>query len=166
MRAPGHDTSGGTICGAVAFVVLATSSACDKSGPTSPTPVCTYTLSAQGQQFSAEGGPGRVTISTDSQCAWAVENATGWVSLQSAATGTGPGSVNFTVSVNSDQAGRAKTLTVASVPFTIGQDGRTDVCTRSHPTRHRSMTRVGSGKPLSPLSQAAQVRGKPGAYTV
>jgi hypothetical protein len=106
-------------------VALAALVACDKSDPAAPTPVpCAYTLSSQSQSFTAEGGPGAVTISTDAACSWSVAGATGWVTLLSPASGVGTGPVNFTVLPNADQAARERILTVASLPFTIRQDGR------------------------------------------
>jgi Viral BACON domain/Putative binding domain, N-terminal len=105
--------------------VLAVFIACDESNPAAPTPVpCASTLSSQSQSFTAEGGPGAVSISTDSACSWSVAGATGWVTLLSPTSAVGTGSVNFTVLPNAEQAAREKILTVASLPFTIRQDGR------------------------------------------
>ena len=116
--------AGGT-CSGVAVALLAGLVACDKSIPAAPTPVpCAYSLSSQSQSFTAEGGPGSLTVSTDARCSWTVANATGWVTLLSAATGVGPGSVSFTVLANPDEAAREKRLTIAGLPFAITQDGR------------------------------------------
>ena len=114
------------VCVGLVAAVLAVFIACDESNPAAPTPVpCSYTLSSQSQSFTAEGGPGAVSISTDAACSWSVAGATGWVTLLSPASATGTGSFNFTVLPNAEQAAREKILTVASLPFTIRQDGRT-----------------------------------------
>jgi hypothetical protein len=47
-----------------------------------------------------------------------------WVTLQSPATGSGPATVRYTVLENSAEASREVTLTVASQPFRIRQEGR------------------------------------------
>ena len=108
---------------AVAFAALI---ACDNSGPATPTPApCAYTISPQSQSFTAAGGPGAVSISTAPSCSWSVAGATGWVTLLSAASGAGAGSVSFTVLPNPDQAARETTLTVASLAFRVSQDGLT-----------------------------------------
>ena len=80
----------------VAAAVLLGTNACDKSNPAKPTPVCSFALSGRDQAFSSAGGPGAVTVETESQCSWSVEGATGWVNLQSPTSVTGPGSGEHT----------------------------------------------------------------------
>jgi hypothetical protein len=115
----------GLLCALLAGAVLATLVACDKSSPAGPTPVCAYSLSPSEQSFPSDGGPGTLTISTDAQCAWAVEGAGAWVTLVSAASGVGPGSIRFTVQPNAGDAARQLMLTIAKMPFKVSQDGRT-----------------------------------------
>ena len=126
LRAPEAIIGGGLVASMVAVFI-----GCDKASSTAPTPVpCSYTLSAQSQSFSAEGGQGTLAISTDAQCSWSVAGATDWVVLVSAANGVGPASLTFTVLPNVGQAAREKTLTVSNLPFKISQDGRA-ACTFS-----------------------------------
>ena len=110
-------------------LVLATWSlagaACDSSNPTAPTPVCTFALSSQAQSFPSDGGSASVAISTGADCAWSVQGATGWVGLSSAGSGAGPGTVTVLVSANADVSPREMTLSIATLPFRVSQDGRT-----------------------------------------
>jgi hypothetical protein len=109
----------------VAATTLAVIIGCDKSSPAGPTPEpCSYSLSAQSQSFPAEGGPGTLAISTAADCSWSVAGTGGWVTLLSAATGVGPGPVNFTVLPNADEAARETTLTISNIAFKISQNGR------------------------------------------
>ena len=114
----------------VATTVLFCTNACDKSSPAKPTPVCSFTLSNRDQAFPSAGGPGALTVDTDSQCSWSVEGATGWVQLQSPPSVTGPGTVNFTVLPNLTPDGRTKALTIAGTIFTVSQAGQSS-CTFS-----------------------------------
>jgi Viral BACON domain/Putative binding domain, N-terminal len=114
---------------AMAVVVMATllfaAIACDKSNPARPTPVCSFTLSNSSQDFSSGGGPGAVSVDTDSQCSWSVGGASGWVTLQSPTSVTGPGTVNFTVLPNTAVDSRSKGLTIAGSMFMVNQAGHT-----------------------------------------
>jgi hypothetical protein len=128
------------IWGGLAAATLAVIIGCDKSSPATPTPVpCSFSLSAQSQSFPAEGGPGTLAVSTDAGCSWSVAGASGWVTLLSAATGIGPGPVNFTVLPNADEAAREKMLTIANVAFKISQNGRT-ACTFSISPEQKSFS--------------------------
>ena len=76
------------------------------------------------QQLSATapagGGPGTIDISANSGCAWtAFANAT-WLTITSGASGSGNGSVRYTVAGNTGSA-RTGTLTVAGQIFTVNQ---------------------------------------------
>jgi len=110
--------------GAIVVLWVAALPGCG-SGPAAPTPdPCAYTLSSRSQSFPAEGGTGTLTVSTGATCAWAMSGVTGWVTAQSPTSGTGAGTVTFTVAPNADAAARDKILTVATLPFTITQAGR------------------------------------------
>ena len=103
---------------------------CGSSNPAKPSPVCSYVLAPQSQSFPSDGGSGSVAVTTDAQCSWSVQGVSEWVTLLSPPTGTGPGTVSYTVSRNPDITARERTLMVAAVPYKISQDGR-QVCTYS-----------------------------------
>jgi len=107
----------------VAAAALLGANACDKSNPAEPTPVCSFELSNREQNFSSAGGPGEVAVQTGAQCSWAVEGATGWVTLHSGTSVTGPGTANFTVLPNVTPEGRTKALAIAGISFTVNQSG-------------------------------------------
>jgi hypothetical protein len=87
-----------------------------------PSNGCTTTVSPGGQAFSPAGGTGSINITTGPGCPWGVSNIPGWVTLTSAASGTGNGTVTYQVQPNAgaDQSG---TLTVANISYTIEQEG-------------------------------------------
>jgi hypothetical protein len=89
-----------------------------QEGPAS----CAYSLSASVQAFPAAGGSGSVDVTAASGCSWVVLNPLNWVTITSNPSGTGAGTVSFTVANNAG-ATQWGTLYVAGVPFTIQQDG-------------------------------------------
>ena len=65
-------------------------------------------------------GGGTVTVTNGASCAWtATSNAT-WITIASGASGTGNGTVTFSVAANSGVA-RTGTLTIAGGTFTVTQ---------------------------------------------
>ena len=97
---------------------------CGDGSPTKPTPVCSYSLGAQSQSFTSDGGSGSVAITTDPQCAWSVQAVPDWVTVASPASGTGPGTVSYAVAANADTSAREQTLMVATRPYRISQEAR------------------------------------------
>jgi Putative binding domain, N-terminal/Viral BACON domain len=87
----------------------------------SPTPTtCTYTLDPPAQTIAAGGGSGTIAISAGSGCTWTATPTAPWITITSGASGTGNGTVQFTVSANSG-AVRSATLTIAGRTFTVTQ---------------------------------------------
>ena len=126
MPGPGLRTIITVICSATVLGVTSLLPACGGSSPSQPSPApCTYSLSSQAHSFATGGGSGTVSLATGAECAWTVQNATGWVSLSSPASGAGPATIAFTVLPNPDAAAREKALTIAALTFTITQEGRT-----------------------------------------
>ena len=84
---------------------------------------CSFSLSAtSSQQFAVSGGTGTVNVSTRSGCSWtATSNAT-WISISSGASGTGNGTVAYSVGANPGAA-RTGTITVAGQAYTVTQNG-------------------------------------------
>ena len=82
---------------------------------------CTYSLGSGGQSFPAQGGNGSTTILTSPGCPWVIGPVPTGVTLTSPASGTGPATVNFTVSPNSG-SDLTETFTVAGITFTIDQE--------------------------------------------
>jgi hypothetical protein len=85
-----------------------------------PAGICSYPLSPTPQNFPATGGNGSFTVGAGPGCNWtAVSNAT-WITNVSPASGSGSGTVNFTVGTNSGAA-RSGTITVQTQTLTINQ---------------------------------------------
>ncbi len=82
---------------------------------------CATTLTPPGISLPAAGGPGRVTIT--SSCAWTAATNAAWIMITAGASGTGNGSLTYTVARNFDPLPRRGTLTIGGVIFEIWQEG-------------------------------------------
>jgi hypothetical protein len=111
-----------TTAGAVAF--LLSSAACGSSSSTSVGPSafekCTVEASAAPASFPPEGGDGRLTISTEAECAWSAASGASWISLTSG-SGQGAATVNFKVAANADPAARSSSVTVGAREVSVTQ---------------------------------------------
>jgi hypothetical protein len=83
---------------------------------------CAYTLSATSQSFGVEGGAGGVNVTADGVCARTATSNANWITVNSGASGTGPGAISFTVAANSGVT-RTGTLAIAGQTFTVTQAG-------------------------------------------
>ena len=90
------------------------------TAPTPTTPACTYTLSSTSLSVAGTGGTASFSVTAGSGCAWTVSSNAAFITLTSATSQSGNGTVNVTVSENTGEA-RTGTLTVAGQTFTVSQ---------------------------------------------
>lgn len=97
--------------------------ACSKS-PTSPTPppqaACSYSVSTSTFNLSGGGATATFSINTTSGCAWTVTSNSSFVTVTSGTSGTGQGTVSFSVPENPGDT-RVGTLTVGGQSVVINQ---------------------------------------------
>ena len=114
-----------------------------------PAPSCTYSISPPSQNVSDSASSGSVAVTTTSGCAWTASSNASWLAITSGASGTGNGSVGFSVAANTGSA-RSGTLTVAGQTFTVNQSAPALSCTYS----------------ISPMSQRIDLTGGVGSVNV
>lgn len=85
-----------------------------------PKRACSYTLSISSLSVSFSGTSGTFTVQTADGCSWSITSSVPWMTITSGASGTGPGTVTFTIAPN-ESIGRTVTLTVANQTLTIVQ---------------------------------------------
>jgi hypothetical protein len=101
----------------------ATFTATQAAGVASP-PACTFTLAPASANHPSGGGAGSFTVTaSDPSCAWsATSTVAGWLSVDAAsASGTGSGSVSYTVQANTGAA-RSGGIDVGGRSFAVTQD--------------------------------------------
>ncbi|MGH9140231.1 MAG: phospholipase D-like domain-containing protein, partial [Vicinamibacterales bacterium] len=91
----------------------------------SSTPACTFTLSPTNASYHTAGGSGVFTVTAaHSSCTWsATSNAASWLAVSAgSASGTGNGTVSYTVTENTGAA-RSGAINVGGQAFAATQDG-------------------------------------------
>ena len=98
---------------------------------------CSFAISPSSQSFNADGGSGTIAVTSQSGCSWNASSNASWISILSGGSGSGTGSVNFSVAVNPGASSRIGTLTVGGQAFTVTQN--------SAPQYTLNMTKNGTG---------------------
>ncbi len=83
-------------------------------------PACTFSISPTSHAIPAAGGTGSVNVTTASGCGWAATSNVPWITITSGASGTGNGTVDYSVAADTSGA-RSGTLTIAGKTFTVNQ---------------------------------------------
>lgn len=86
---------------------------------------CSYSVAPLTASFTAAKASGSVAVTTATGCRWTARSNVGWISISSGSSGTGKGTVKYTVAANKTKAARTGTLTVAGYSVTISQSGGT-----------------------------------------
>ncbi len=106
---------------------------------------CTYSISPTSQSFGSGAGTGSVTVTTGTGCAWTAVSNASWIHVESGSSGSGNGSVGYSVDANGSSSPRTGMMTIAGQTFTVNQSGA-PTCTYSiSPTRATFPRGGGSG---------------------
>jgi len=109
----------------LAALVSAGLASCNKhASPTEPTPVCSYSISPATLTLGSDGGTGSVAVTAPAGCSWTATTSAGWITITAGASGSGPGSVTYSVGPNAATTSRAGTLTIAGESHALTQQGR------------------------------------------
>src|SRR5262245_3016118 len=129
---PGSTTGSGN--GSVGYSVAANASSLSRTGTltiagqtftvTQAGAACSYAISPTSNPSVVAGGAtGSVTVTAQTGCAWSSTSNAAWITFSGATTGSGNGSVNYSVAANSSSLSRTGTLTIAGQTFTVTQVG-------------------------------------------
>ncbi|MFM1769790.1 MAG: hypothetical protein RJA22_2319 [Verrucomicrobiota bacterium] len=125
--------AGGSASGTVLYTVDANPSSLPRSGNlvvggvvfavSQAGAACTTTLSPATRSHGAGAETGTVSVVTAAGCNWTVLNPHPWIFLLSAASGTGPGSLTYSVAPNDSTTARTGVVSIAGQSLTIQQGG-------------------------------------------
>jgi uncharacterized repeat protein (TIGR03803 family) len=90
-------------------------------------PSCTYALTSAGANFGAAGGSCNVGVTAANGCAWTASTTNGWITVTAGSSGSGTGTLSYSVAANTSAASRSGTMTIGGQTFTINQLGATPV---------------------------------------
>jgi len=81
---------------------------------------CAFAISPDSQSVASSGGSGSVAVTAPSGCGWSAKSNVSWISITSGGSGSGNGTVAFSVA-STNGAARSGTLTIAGKTFTVNQ---------------------------------------------
>ena len=85
------------------------------------------TLQSSSTVYPASGSQGTIQVTAPSSCAWTATTATPWITINSGASGSGNGTVSFTVAANQQAPQQTGYITVQRQSVPITQSGTTQV---------------------------------------
>jgi carboxypeptidase family protein/all-beta uncharacterized protein/BACON domain-containing protein len=114
--------SQGTAAGSVQFTVAANTSTTQRTAvlvvagssftiTQAAAPVCTYRLNGRERTFDASGALGGVDMRVAPGCAWQAQSDAPWLTITSGASGSGDGTISYTVAANSGLTQRVGRIT-------------------------------------------------------
>ncbi len=112
---------------------------------------CTFELGQDSGTFTAAGGSASVSVITSNGCDWTATNNDNFITITSGQSGSGNGTVHYTVAANSSTNPLVGTMTIAGEMFTVTQAGAPAVgaCTFTLTPTVVKMTDKGGKKSIS-----------------
>ncbi len=84
---------------------------------------CSYSIAPASQTFSSAGGTGSIAVTASAGCAWQASKDADWMTITAGSSGTGNGTVNYSVAANPGLASRSATILAAGNSFSVTQSG-------------------------------------------
>jgi hypothetical protein len=81
---------------------------------------CSFGIAPTSASFNGSGGTGTIAVTAGADCGWAASSNVPWITITSGASGTGNGSVQYSVAATTSGP-RSATITVAGQTFTVDQ---------------------------------------------
>jgi hypothetical protein len=82
---------------------------------------CSYAINPTSAAPAAAGGNFTAVITTSNGCAWTASTAVNWINITSGASGTGNGTLYYSVLANSSTSSRAAAILVAGLSLPVTQ---------------------------------------------
>jgi len=114
---------------------------------------CDDSIAPSSRSFAETGGAGSVLVMAAGGCQWTATSNASFITITSGGSGSGVGTVNYTVAANSGPA-RNGTITIAGQTFTVSQDAG---CTFSLDSASQSFTSSGGNGSVSVTTPAGCV---------
>jgi len=124
--------SSGTGNGTVGYSVAANSTGFSRSGSATiagqifavtqaPASTCTFLISPTTRAHGSGAESATVAVTTASGCSWSASSNASWITITSGSSGTGNGTVGYTVAANSTGSQRTGSVTIAGQIFAVTQ---------------------------------------------
>jgi len=83
--------------------------------------LCAYFISPTNSGVASSGGTGSVSVTCGSDCSWTATSNAAWITITAGASGSGNGTVRYSVTSDNSGVVRTGTVTIAGQTFTITQ---------------------------------------------
>ncbi len=123
---------------------------------------CAYSISPNSASFPSAGGSGTVSVTASSGCSWTASSGISWIAVTLGASGSGNGTVGYTVSPNTRTSARTGAVTIAGRVLTVNQaaSGRTST------TSYTITASTGQGGSISPSGSISVRRGDSRTFSI
>ena len=98
-------------------------SASTSSNPFAFAVPCTYTVSPTSRSLTASSGSSTFAVTAPVGCAWSASTSASWMTITGGTSGSGNGTVTFSVSANTTANQRSGTLTIGGQTVSVVQAG-------------------------------------------
>ncbi|MEK6302395.1 MAG: PQQ-binding-like beta-propeller repeat protein [Acidobacteriota bacterium] len=109
---------------------------------TANTQTCSYSMNPIAASFPSTAGPGSVNVTAPDGCGWTATSNAAWITITSAASGSGNNVMTFLLGQNFSTGLRRGTINVAGQTFTVSQGG-SNVCAFSISPTSTSFPKAG-----------------------
>ena len=119
---------------------------------------CSYTVSPASASIAPAGGSSSVTVTTNvSGCAWSATSNDAFLVITSGASGTGAGSISYSVAASSAVSYRVGTMTIGGRTVTVTQSGSGPVMSLDKPSLNFGATTSNAAFVAQTTSQAVRL---------
>jgi hypothetical protein len=84
---------------------------------------CDFTFSPPSASFASSGGSGSVSINTTPECGWTAASSNPWITITSATSGTGSGSISYSVAPNTQGQQLTGSITIGDLTYSVVEFG-------------------------------------------
>ena len=117
-------------------------------------PKCSYSINPTSATPGAAGGNFTATITATSGCAWATSSGASWIAIASGTSGTGNGTLIYSVQANTYTASRLGSLSIAGLTLAVTQSGAAPTVPPLNPASATFTSAAGKGSVTVTLPQA------------
>jgi uncharacterized repeat protein (TIGR03803 family) len=111
---------------------------------------CTYSINPTNASFEAAGGSDAISVTASNGCAWTAMSSDDFITITSGNSGSGNGTVHYTVAANSSSVIRSGSISIQDQTLTITQSGTsTESCTFTLSPTDVTLTDKGGSKSIS-----------------
>jgi Zn-dependent metalloprotease len=90
---------------------------------------CTFSINPTSASYAAAGGTGSVIVTTSAGCNWTAVSNSAFITVTSGSSGSGSGTVQYSVAANTATTSRSGSITIAGITFNVTQAGTAGGCT-------------------------------------